>query len=135
MAKQKPCRECKHYEKCCYYGGWTDAQWHRYYRINEGRGDCWEGEEVEYIRNASIVDAVLVVRCKDCHHAHKYKHESPYVYCVHHGMTKYQNDFCSNGINENKDIPICLTEDCPYQKGNPCEAWETCGGFEGKENE
>ena len=27
MAKQKPCEECKHYEKCCYYGGWTDAQW------------------------------------------------------------------------------------------------------------
>ena len=42
MAEKKPCRECKHYEKCCYYGGWTDAQWHRYYRINEGRGDCWE---------------------------------------------------------------------------------------------
>lgn len=42
---KKPCRECKHYEKCCYYGGWTDAQWHRYYRINEGRGDCWEERE------------------------------------------------------------------------------------------
>ena len=26
---------------------------------------------------------------------------------------------------------ICLTEDCPYQKGNPCEAAEGCGGFEG----
>lgn len=28
---------------------------------------------------------------------------------------------------------ICLTEDCPYQKGNPCEAAEGCGGFEGAE--
>ena len=26
---------------------------------------------------------------------------------------------------------ICITEDCPYQKGNPCEAAEGCGGFEG----
>lgn len=27
----------------------------------------------------------------------------------------------------------CLTEDCPYQKGDPCEAAETCGGYEGAE--
>lgn len=106
-------------------------------RSSLGETVCRElsfGEMAGLIIDAPTVDAVLVVRCEDCHHAHKYKHESPYVYCMHHGMTKYQNDFCSNGINENKEIQICLTEDCPYQKGNPCEAWETCGGFEGKEN-
>lgn len=27
---------------------------------------------------------------------------------------------------------ICLAEDCPYQKGNPCEAAEGCGGYEGE---
>lgn len=28
---------------------------------------------------------------------------------------------------------ICFTEDCSYQTGNPCEAAEGCGGFEGAE--
>ena len=150
MAKQKPCRECKHYEKCCYYGGWTDAQWHRYYRINEGRGDCWEGEEVEYIRNAPIVDAKPVaycepvVYCKDCFYSEelskyiKEQYGSNVVHCTHpHWGGKLMKDYgfcCFGERNENNDIPICLTEDCPYQKGSPCEAWETCGGFEGKEN-
>ena len=27
----------------------------------------------------------------------------------------------------------CMTEDCPYQKGEPCTAAEGCGGFEGVE--
>lgn len=26
----------------------------------------------------------------------------------------------------------CMTEDCPYQKGDPCEAADVCGGFEGE---
>lgn len=32
-----------------------------------------------------------------------------------------------------KGAKYCLTEDCPYQKGNPCEAAEGCGGYEGAE--
>jgi len=27
---------------------------------------------------------------------------------------------------------FCLTEDCPFQIGMPCEAAETCGGYEGE---
>ena len=27
---------------------------------------------------------------------------------------------------------ICLTEDCPYQDGQPCKAAEGCGGYEGE---
>ena len=39
--------------------------------------------------------------------------------------------FCAYG--KRKEPKICITEDCPYQQGNPCEAAEGCGGYEGAE--
>jgi len=35
-------------------------------------------------------------------------------------------------VDDDKKSKICLTEDCPFQDGNPCAAAETCGGFEGE---
>jgi hypothetical protein len=97
------------------------------------------------IISAPIVDAEPVVYCKDCFYSEelskyiKEQYGSNVVHCTHpHWGGKLMKDYgfcCFGERNENKEIQICLTEDCPYQKGNPCEAWETCGGFEGKENE
>lgn len=82
---------------------------------------------VDKVEALQTVDAEPVVYCKDCVLHGGCTFEDMFV-----GICHLEKAFCCVGKRkENKDIPICLTEDCPYQKGNPCEAWETCGGFEG----
>ena len=48
---------------------------------------------------APTVDAVPVVRCRECKHKHinPFVKEGIVVYCFHHGMSKQYDDFCSCG--------------------------------------
>lgn len=53
-------------------------------------------KQLEKLINAEpTVDAVPVVRCRDCYVSHPYTCGS--VYCVHHGMSKQPDEFCSYG--------------------------------------
>ena len=58
---------------------------------------------IEKLKDAPTVDAVPVVRCKDCDKAktNLFAEESHVVYCIYHGMSKQYDDFCSYG--ERKD--------------------------------
>ena len=47
------------------------------------------------IEKAPTVDAVEVVRCKYCYVGEHYTNGT--VYCIHHGMTKQPDEFCSYG--------------------------------------
>ena len=50
---------------------------------------------LEYAQDLPTVDAVEVVRCKDCYVGEHYTNGT--VYCIHHGMTKLPDEFCSYG--------------------------------------
>jgi len=98
------------------------------------------GEQVRKVmeRLAELEDAieqgklVEAVRCGECEHAHEHTivGKKGLMHCFHHAMTKLPNDFCSCGEHKGK---VCASKDCSYQQGNPCEAAEGCGGFEGAE--
>lgn len=51
------------------------------------------------IEEQPTVDAVEVVRCKECKHKYinSFAKESMIVYCIHHGVSKQPDDFCSYG--------------------------------------
>ena len=52
----------------------------------------------EWIDNAPTIDAVEVVRCKDCRHAYKRKPiNKTAVLCELYGAGMKDNDFCSYG--------------------------------------
>lgn len=107
------------------------------------------GQEIRLVmeRLADLEDAieqgklVPVVRCSECKYSRALNKDEAQIYLEGISMCRntecgqepvWGNDFCSDG--EYRDIAkICLTEDCPYQKGNPCEAAEGCGGYEGAE--
>lgn len=62
----------------------------------------YEGIEEDVKRifdEQQTVDAVPVVRCKDCEHKHinYFAKESMIVYCTLHDMSKQYDDFCSYG--------------------------------------
>lgn len=50
----------------------------------------------EAIRDAPTIDAVPVVRCRECKHCMKMIGNS-YHYCVTHNTKMYAEDFCSYG--------------------------------------
>ena len=54
---------------------------------------------VREIEAMPTVDAVEVVRCKECKHKYinSFAKESMIVYCIHHGVSKQPDDFCSYG--------------------------------------
>ena len=93
------------------------------------------GQEIRMVmeRLAELEDAieqgklVEVVHCGECEYRSKYGECKNAL-----GEPEVAlSDYCSGGSR--KPQLICLTEDCPYQQGNPCEAAEGCGGFEGAE--
>ena len=55
----------------------------------------YKGSVKRVLIQAPTVDAVEVVRCKNCIHKHEYTEYL--LYCFHHGMTKKYDDFCSYG--------------------------------------
>lgn len=96
------------------------------------------GEQVRKAleRLAELEDAieqgklVEVVHCKNCEFYGMETYDA-FMNCKLSGHARGEKDYCS--MAERKEQLICLTEDCPYQTGNPCEAAEGCGGFEGAE--
>ena len=52
------------------------------------------------IDKAPTVDAVEVVRCKDCERTEESMH-SGCVWCIEHSKTMLENDFCSYGERKN----------------------------------
>lgn len=55
-------------------------------------GECWVHD---VIAQTDTVDAVEVVRCKDC--KAKYEYSTKQFYCYLNGMPIDENDFCSYG--------------------------------------
>ena len=53
------------------------------------------------VADAPTVDAVEVVRCKDCKFQDSYRSGS--VFCFNHGMSKQYDDFCSYGEHRDGD--------------------------------
>lgn len=49
------------------------------------------------------------------------------IYKVVQRLAEYED-----AAEQKANVKHCMTEDCPYQKGDPCETAEGCGGFEGE---
>ena len=64
----------------------------RRYRVSSGIEHRCERDLLDLICEADIVDAVPVVRCKDCK-----AYEKDCGYCEAMGFTCGQDDFCSYG--------------------------------------
>ena len=68
-------------------------------KISEVIAEC-VNIAVRCIKNAPTVDAVEVVRCKDC--KHRYTASSGVIFCTQHlTMSAKDDDFCSYGERRN----------------------------------
>lgn len=63
---------------------------------NKGYAKGWNSA-IEIIEQAPTVDAVEVVRCKNCVH-YREEDRCQYAHCAHDGMQRGQDDFCSYGM-------------------------------------
>lgn len=64
------------------------------------------GEAYGIIQEMPTVDAVPVVRCKDCKHHHYEKHfdkRIPYCDRINYGYGWQDNDYCSRGERKDGD--------------------------------
>ena len=64
------------------------------------------GEAYGIIQGMDTVDAVSVVRCRDCKHHHYEKHfdkRIPYCDRINYGYGWQDNDFCSHGERKDGD--------------------------------
>ena len=68
-------------------------------------------EAKRILQNAPAVDAVLVVRCKDCQKSRPLKRKDPFenkfvdgcIWCMEHGDGVFEDDYCSYGERRNGD--------------------------------
>lgn len=75
-----------------------ESEIYRYW--NGGGGGYYLAEDaVKEVEAAPTVEAVEVVRCKDCLWANTnlFANELGIVYCNNYGKRKKQDDFCSEG--------------------------------------
>ena len=56
--------------------------------------------KAEYIEKAPAVDAVEVVRCKECKHWEGFAPGSDKGACIENDCIMYGDDFCSYGVRE-----------------------------------
>ena len=64
----------------------------------------YKGSVKRVLIQAPTVDAVEVVRCKDCKRSYIYKQKNEgMVYCAIHGMSKNGNGFCEEGVPKDGD--------------------------------
>ena len=54
----------------------------------------------EQIKDAPTIDAVEVVRCKDCYHA---EDDITHMFCVYFHHKVYDDDYCSNAVERKGD--------------------------------
>lgn len=69
-------------------------------RVIENRDPDWSVViEPNYkdIVNAPTIDAVIVVRCKDCDYTDESLDEDHDYWCLHHGIYIDADDYCSRG--------------------------------------
>ena len=67
--------------------------------------DGVEAVDVRDIESEPTVDAVRVIRCKDCIYGEKFINgDQNYLYCVYHESPMNINSFCSSGTNTQEDI-------------------------------
>jgi len=52
------------------------------------------------IKHAPTIDAVEVVKCKDCYHA---EDDITHMFCVYFGHKVYGDDYCSNAVERRED--------------------------------
>ena len=77
-----------------------DADEIPYTDLSEGHGVCWV-TFMDWIKKMPTVDAVEVVRCKDCEHGQSYNMFGSRYCLKHNDVAVRDNDFCSYG--ERKD--------------------------------
>ena len=64
----------------------------------------YKGSVKRVLIQAPTVDAVEVVRCKDCERSFIYNPKNEgMVYCAIHGMSKNGNGFCEEGVPKDGD--------------------------------
>jgi len=52
------------------------------------------------IDDAPTIDAVEVIRCKNCYHA---EDDITHMFCVYFGNKVYGDDYCSNAVERRED--------------------------------
>lgn len=72
---------------------------------------------LQNIDDMPTVDAVEVVRCKDCEYRERYG--ADIIYCERHSMMTAPDCFCSDGNNEGDIVSNCY--DCPMNLDS--DAW------------
>lgn len=63
------------------------------------------GKDIMMVQTAEIddaptIDAVKVVRCKDCYHA---EDDITHMFCVYFHHKVYEDDYCSNAVERRED--------------------------------
>lgn len=69
------------------------------------------GMLLRWIRKQPTIDAVPVVRCKDCDYSRPLNRKDPFentftegcIWCHKHGDAVFENDFCSYGVRKEGD--------------------------------
>ena len=69
---------------------------------NPAYADGWNSV-IEIIENAPTVDAVEVVRCKDCKHSSGTRIEPNTCVCFKHGIIMFADHFCAWGERRNNE--------------------------------
>lgn len=54
----------------------------------------------EQIKDAPTIDAIEVVRCKDCYHA---EDDITHMFCVYFHHKVYEDDYCSNAVERKEN--------------------------------
>ena len=60
-------------------------------------------EILDTITNAPTIDAVEVVRCKDCYYA---EDDITHMFCVYFHHKVYEDDFCSNAVERREESEV-----------------------------
>ena len=76
-----------------------DADEIPYTDLSEGHGVCWV-TFMDWIKKMPTVDAVEVVRCKDCRYGQVHNIKGTRICEEHYDAPMMDNDYCSYGERE-----------------------------------
>ena len=88
-----------------YYKRPITERWGRICRITSSNADCADVEDaMERIKKAPTIDAVEVVRCKDCVHYGKSPFRHPTIgWCIIAGSHKKPDWYCGDGERRSEE--------------------------------
>lgn len=69
----------------------------KYYGTERQRDFC------DMITESPTIDAVEVVRCKDCYHA---EDDITHMFCVYFHHKVYEDDYCSNAVKRREESEV-----------------------------